>query len=115
MIEVTFRGPTGGPNVLVITQSNLAELTKLPDLRSLHFLFPEIITNGSNTSRPICDSDLTVLRQLRRLHDVDIHGSNISGSGLAYIPMKHLKDLYVDGPDFDAWMLSMHWERQAKV
>ena len=76
-----------------IRESVLPQLNKLPYLENVYLTFVKIVSDGSNVSRQIQDSDLVALGQLSRLKLVEIFNANITCSSLAQLTQ--LRDLRV--------------------
>jgi hypothetical protein len=75
-----------GPQYDYINETEFAQLSSLTEVRNL-FLTNIKIATGPHIERPLRDSDLAVLQNMRKLQDLIIGGANISDAGLQYLKM----------------------------
>ncbi len=73
-----------GPQFDYINENEFAQLSSLTEVRNL-FLTNIKIATGPHMERPLRDSDLVVLGNLRQLEDLMLWGANISDAGLEYL------------------------------
>jgi|SRR5436190_4447146 len=73
-----------GPQYDYINETEFAQLSSLTEVRKL-FLTDIKIATGPHVERPLRDSDLAVLRNMRQLDDLLLWGANISDTGLEYL------------------------------
>ena len=65
-----------------IAESDLKQLSNLPDLIDVALARVRIVSDGSNVQRQINDADLDTVGQLGRLRILVLVHTEISGSGL---------------------------------
>ena len=102
VVEASFlgNGRTIPARPIVITESDLSQLAKLPGLRSVTFGNVNIAASDTHPQRLLDDSDLTVLRNLSRLENLGVFPAEVHGNGLANITRSNgLKSLLlIDTP-----------------
>ncbi len=68
-----------------ISESDLAQLAKLPELIWVYVFNTRVVANSTGISRSIVDVDLVPLKHLSRLRSLVLTDTDIDGSGLADI------------------------------
>jgi hypothetical protein len=79
-----YQVSVNGPQYDYINETEFAQLSSLTEVRNL-FLTNIKIAIGPHLERPLRDSDLAVLQNMRKLQDLIIESAGVSDEGLPYL------------------------------